>query len=116
MGLSAVPDDREGQGDAGRVTLTEAVDETIAAIDPPKSDAAVMALARKMASAIDDMSGEKLALMIGQTAPQLLKVLQELEVRSDKRRAAARSGRPNKMAGLRAAHANSPAKRKRTGS
>lgn len=115
MGLSAVPDDPEGRGDPGTATLTAAVDETIAAIDPPRSDAAVMALARKMASAIDGMEGQQLALMIGQTAPQLLKVLQELETRSDKRKSAARSGRPNRVAGLRAAHAQSPAKRKRSG-
>jgi hypothetical protein len=53
--------------------------------------------------------------MIGQTAPQLLKVLQELDARALKRQAAARSARPNRVSQLRAAHANSPAKRKRTG-
>lgn len=112
MDLHAVPDEPEGPG---TVTIAVAVDETIAALGCPKSDAAVVALARKMATAIDDMEGEQLSLMIGQTAPQLLKVLQELEARSVKRKAAARSGRPNRVAGLRAAHANSPARRKRTG-
>ena len=112
MELRAVPDEPE---DPGTVTIAEAVEETIAAIDPPKADAAVAALARKMASAIDGMHGDQLGLMIGQTAPQLLKVLQELEARAAKRRAAQRSSRPNGVAKIRAAHAASPAKRKRAG-
>jgi hypothetical protein len=110
--LHAVPDDAEGSPLA---TLSAAVDATIAAIGPPDADAAVVALARKMATVIDGMDGERLSLMIGQTAPQLLKVLQELELRSAKRRSASRSRRPNRVANLRAAHAQSPAKRKRAG-
>lgn len=112
MELRAVPDDPEGQA---AVTLAAAVDSTIAALAPQAADAAVVALARKMAVTIDGMEGERLALMIGQTAPQLLKVLQELEARAAKRRAAQRSARPSKVAGIRAAHASSPAKRKRAG-
>ena len=115
MIVHAVPDEPEGQEDPATVTIATAVDETIAALGPPKSDAAVVALARKMASAIDGMAGDQLGLMIGQTAPQLLKVLQELEARSVRRKAASRSGRPNGVAKLRAAHAQSPAKRKRAG-
>lgn len=95
--------------------IAAAVDVTIAAIAPPEADAAVVALARKMASAIDGMHGGQLGLMIGQTAPQLLKVLQELEARSVKRRAAERSSRPSRVAQIRAAHAQSPAKKKRAG-
>ena len=95
--------------------MAEAVDATIAAIGPPASDAAVVALARKMAAAIDGMGSEQLAAMIGQTAPQLLRVLQELEVRSAKRQAASRSARPSRVSQLRAAHAQHPAKRKRLG-
>jgi len=110
MDLHLVPDEPE---DGRTVTIAAAVDKTIAAIAPPDADAAVVALARKMASAIDDMQGDQLSLMIGQTAPQLLKVLQELEARSAKRRAAQRSARPNGVAKIRAAHAASPAKRKR---
>lgn len=110
MSLSAVPDEAE---DPGAVTIEAAVDKTIAAIAPPPADAAVVALARKMAVAIDGMQGEQLAAMIGQTAPQLLKVLQELEVRAARRRAVQRSARPSAVAKLRAAHAQSPAKRKR---
>jgi len=115
MSVRAVPDEPEGRGEPGMVTIAAAVDETIAAIDPPAQDAAVVALARKMASAIDGMKGEQLGLMIGQTAPQLLKVLQELDARALKRKSAARSARPNRVAQLRAAHASSPAKRKRAG-
>lgn len=113
MGVRAVPDEPEGQEGPGVVTIATAVDKTIAAIGPPDADAAVVALARKMAMAIDDMKGEQLSLMIGQTAPQLLKVLQELEGRAQRRRASSRNTRPNAVSKLRAAHANSPAKRKR---
>lgn len=115
MTLSAVPDEPEGQAAPAEVTLAAAVDSTIAALAPPAADAAVVALARKMAVTIDGMKGERLALMIGQTAPQLLKILQELEARSAKRRATQRSSRPSRVAGIRSAHAQSPAKRKRAG-
>lgn len=112
MELHAVPDEPEFPAE---VTLAVAVDSTIAALAPPEADAAVVALARKMASVIDAMEGERLALMIGQTAPQLLKVLQELDARAAKRRAAQRSSRPNRVAQIRSAHAQSPAKKKRAG-
>lgn len=113
MDLHAVPDPQPEEG--GTATIAAAVDKTIAAIDPPDADAAVVALARKMAQTIDGMEGEKLALMIGQTAPQLLKLLQELDVRAAKRRAAQRSRQPGAVAKIRSAHAQSPAKRKRAG-
>lgn len=112
MDLHAVPGEPE---DAALATVAAAVDKTIAAIGPPDADAAVVALARKMAAAIDGMEGEQLGLMIGQTAPQLLKVLQELDARAAKRAARSRQGRPNRVAQLRAAHAQSPAKRRRAG-
>lgn len=112
MDLRAVPDEPP---DAGAVSIAAAVDETIAALAPPKADAAVVALARKMAVTIDDMSDAQLPLMIGQTAPQLLKLLQELEQRAAKRSARRGSGRPSAVAGIRSAHAASPAKRKRAG-
>lgn len=116
MDLHAVPDEPEpGPGDPGTVTIASAVDVTIAALAPPAADTALVALTRKMAETIDGMEGEKLALMIGQTAPQLLKLLQELEARAAKRRAAQRSQRPGAVAKIRAAHAASPAKRKRAG-
>ena len=112
MSLSAVPDP---DPDEEPPTIASAVGVTIAALGPPDADAAVVALARKMAGAIDGMKGDQLAAMIGQTAPQLLKVLQELEVRAARRRAASRSQRPNGVARLRAAHAQSPARKKRAG-
>jgi hypothetical protein len=110
--LSAVPDPSAQEPDP---TIAAAVERTIKAVSPPASDAAVVALARKMATTIDEMSGAQAAAMIGQTAPQLLKVLQELDTRAEKRRSLARQGRPNKVSALRAAHAQSPAKRKRSG-
>ena len=110
--LHSVPDEPEP---AAEVSLAAAVDSTIAALAPPEADAAVTALARKMAAVIDGMEGERLALMIGQTAPQLLKVLQELEQRAARRRASQRPGRPSRVAQIRSAHAQSPAKRKRAG-
>ena len=113
MSVRAVPDAPEGQEGVPAVTLAAAVDEVIADISPPKSDAAVVALARKMAAAIDHMSDAQAAAMIGQTAPQFLKVLQELDARHEKRKARAGSGRQNRVAGLRAAHAQHPARRRR---
>jgi hypothetical protein len=110
--LHAVPDEPESPAE---VKLAAAVDVSIAALAPPEADAAVVALARKMATVIDDMDDERLSLMIGQTAPQLLKVLQELELRAAKRRAGQRPARPNRVANIRAAHAQSPAKKKRAG-
>lgn len=112
MELHAVPDKPEAPAE---VTLAAAVDVSIAALAPPGADAAVVALARKMAAVLDGMEGERLALMIGQTAPQLLKVLQELELRAAKRRAGQRPARPNRVAQIRSAHAQSPAKKKRAG-
>lgn len=110
MGLSAAPDPAPELP-----TIAAAVETTIGAISPPAADAAVVALARKMASAIDGMQGEQLALMIGQTAPQLLKVLAELDARASRRQAAARAAKPSQVSQLRAAHAQHPAKRKRMG-
>lgn len=112
VSVHAVPDEPDAPAE---VDLAAAVDSTIAALAPPEADAAVVALARKMAVTIDGMEGERLALMIGQTAPQLLKVLQELELRAAKRRSAARSQRPGRVAAIRAAHAASPARKKRAG-
>lgn len=109
MTLAAVPD---GAEDA---RIAPAVEVTIEALACPKADAAVVALARAVAATIDGMEGGQRGMMLGQTAPLLLKVLQELEDRSRKRRSKPGGGRPNKVAQLRAAHAQSAAKRKRAG-
>lgn len=113
MELHSVPDPPETVAIAAAVAA--AVDETIEALGCPKSDAAVVALARTVASTIDAMPGGSRVMMLGQTAPLLLKLLQELETRSVKRRSGARGGRPNQVAKLRAAHAATSAKRKRPG-
>ena len=110
MGVHAVPDPA---GTPETAAIASAVDETIEALGCPKSDAAVVALARTVAETIDAMGPGQRGMMIGQTAPLLLKLLQELETRAVKRRSGARGGRPNGVAKLRAAHAQHPAVRKR---
>ena len=116
MELHAVPDGPDGdQSPPGMVSIVVAVESTIAAIGPPEADAALVALTRKMAAVMDGMGDAQLAQMAGQTAPQLLKLLQELESRAAGRRAAQRPARPSGVAKVRAAHAASPAKRKRAG-
>jgi hypothetical protein len=110
MGVRAVPDPP-----AELPKMAVAVDETIGALGCPASDAAVVALARTVAATIDGMQAGQRGMMLGQTAPLLLKVLQELEDRSRKRRAGSRRGRANPVADMRTAHATAASKRKRTG-
>lgn len=107
MVLSAVPDLEP--------TMLAAVDATITALNCPPADAAVVALARKVARVIDVMPDGQAGMMLGQTAPLLLKTLQELEDRSRKRRSGSRGSAPSGVAKLRAAHAQSVAKRTRAG-
>ena len=111
MALTSVPDP---PAKPPRPTIAAAVDETIDALGCPKSDSAMVAAVRLVADTIDDMPAGQRGMMLGQTMPLLLKGLQELEARSVKRRSGQRGGRPSKVAQLRAAHAASPAKRKRT--
>lgn len=106
--LTPVPDP-----DPELPVIAAAVEETIEALACPKSDAAVVALARTVASTIDAMPRGQKGMMLGQTAPLLLKVLQELEDRAAKRRARAGSGRPNRIAAQRATFAAAQAKRRR---
>lgn len=107
--VHAVPDSPE----AG--PIGQAVEETIAALGCPPSDAAVVALARTTAATLDSMQPGQRGMMLGQTAPLLLKLLQELEQRAAKRRSGARGGRPNGVSQLRAAHAATKAKRAKAG-
>jgi len=107
MGLRSVPDPAE------KSRIAAAVAETIEALGCPKSDAAVAALARTVAETIDAMEGGQRGMMLGQTGPLLLRLLQELEGRAAKRRSGARGGRPNQVARLRAAHAVATKKRGR---
>jgi len=115
MNLAAVPPPPPDDPPEGQPTIAVALELTITAIAPPDSDAVVVALARKMASAIDGMKGDQLALMIGQTAPQFLKVLQELEGRAAVRRKARQAAKPSGVSKLRASHAQTVAKRQRGG-
>lgn len=110
MGLRALPDP-----DPGLPAIAQAVEVTIEALTCPQSDAAVVALARTIASTIDAMPPGQKGMMLGQTAPLLLKTLQELEDRAGKRRAASRSGRVNRVTAQRAAFAVAQSKRGRTG-
>ena len=86
--------------------LMPAVEATITAISPPDSDAALVGLARVLAHAVDRMGNAERAAMLGQTAPQLLRVLVELHKRAEVRAKAA--GKPvpdNPIEKLRRAHA-----------
>lgn len=86
--------------------LAPAIERTIAAVDPPESDAALVALARIMARTVDRMTDAERAVMLGQTAPQVLRVLVELEQRARCRREPA--GRPaaaNPVRDMRRQHA-----------
>lgn len=119
MALRAVGGGKDGpdgpEDPPGVPRMVPAVEVTIAALGCPDSDAAVVALARTIAATIDGMQGGQRGMMLGQTAPLLLKTLQELEDRSRKRRARSATGRPSKVAQLRAAHAASPGQRRRAG-
>jgi len=95
--------------------MVAALRETVAALDPPDSDKALVRLAEVTAAAIDSMPSGQLGMMLGQTAPILLKALQELEARSQKRKAMARPGKANWLQEQRAAHAQATTKRRQAG-
>lgn len=65
--------------------LAPALERTVKALDPPDADAAVVALAMILAKTIDRMGDAERAAMIGQTAPQVLRVLKELDDRAQRR-------------------------------
>ncbi len=96
--------------------VAPALRETIAALKPPASDNALVRLAEVVAATIDELEGGQRGMMLGQTAPMLLKVLVELEARAVKRRAAEHpAGRVNKVAQIRGARAAADVKRRRAG-
>lgn len=101
---------RGNVGPPDEVRVADAVRDTIAAIDCPQSDAAVAALALVTAQTIDEMPVGTKGMMLGQTGPLLLRLLQELEGRADKRRQKQGPGRGNRVAQLRAAHATTKAR------
>jgi hypothetical protein len=82
--------------------VAPALAETVKALDPPESDAALVRLAEVTAAAIDAMPVEVKGAMLGQTAPLLLKLLQELDQRADRRRKPVK-GPPSRLDQLRAA-------------
>ena len=94
---------------------SQLITPTLEALDVPASDAPLLALARRMAATIDSMPDAMAGTMLPNHAGPFLKALAELEDRAAKRRARTGSGRPNRVSQLRAAHATSPAKRKRAG-
>jgi hypothetical protein len=85
--------------------ISPALARTVKAIDPPDSDDALVALARVLAGTIDRMSNAERAAMIGQTAPQMIKVLDMLEDRARRRREPAAPKAVNPVRDMRAAHA-----------
>jgi hypothetical protein len=99
MSVRPVPDLPDTLG------ILPAVEVTIGALGCPPADAAVVALARTVAVTIDEMDDDQRAVMLGQTAPLLLKLLQELDTRAQRRRPQPGAGRANKVAQLRTAHA-----------
>ena len=86
--------------------IAPGVERAIAAVDPPDSDAGLVALARVLSVTLDRMDDEQRALMLGQTSPQLLRVLVELDRRAQRREKPAEQGPPSRLDQLRAAHAS----------
>ncbi len=95
--------------------ILPAVEVTIGALDCPAQDAAVVALARTVAVTIDEMDDDQRGMMLGQTAPLLLKLLQELEDRSRRRRSSSGGRKANPVQVMRSAHVTAASKRKRAG-
>jgi hypothetical protein len=103
---------------AGMTNLRDAshlIEPTLAELEVPASDAPLLALARRMAATIDAMPDAMAGTMLPNHAGPFLKALAELEDRAAKRRARTGAGRPNRVSQLRAAHASTAARRKRTG-
>ena len=100
-------------------TLAAALKVTVAALNAPESDAALIRVAEVLAEVIDAMElGQRLSLLPQHTG-QLVKVLAELEARAAKRRAPA-APEPGKVPAnpideLRRAHAKRAARGGRTG-
>src|SRR5258708_12083249 len=77
--------------DAGEL-ISPALAETVAAIGPPEADAALVRLTAVVASSIDHMAPAVRDVMLGQTAPLLLKLLQELDKRAMRRQQPGKGG------------------------
>lgn len=113
--LEPVPDAAERDPEE---LLAPAVETTLGALALGGRDAGIAQVARRLARAIDDAKDPAAALRV--LGPQLHKALEALGATpaSRARMPAAktpRQGPPSALAQLRAAHANSPAVRKRRG-
>jgi hypothetical protein len=86
--------------DAGQ-QIGPAVEVMVAELDPPPSDAPLLALVRRQARVIDAMPDAVAVSMLPNHTGQLLKALGELEDRARRRRAS-RPGAPNPVRELRA--------------
>ncbi len=82
--------------------VVPALARTLRALDPPDEDAAVVKLAEVVAQALDRMNDSQRTAMAGQTVPQLLKLLQELDARA-RRRGQRPSRAPGALEALRGA-------------
>ena len=85
--------------------LGPAVERTIAALDPPDGDAALVALVRRQAAIIDAMPPAVASAMLPNHTGQFLKALAELQARAAKRGQLA-DERPSKLDQLRAARSS----------
>jgi len=105
------PVDDPGQRDPDELLLPS-VDATIEALKLGPEHEAVAQLARRYAAAIDKAKDPAAALRA--LGPSLTKILQELQATPASRPAKRpERGTPNRIAALRAAHAQHPAVRKR---
>lgn len=95
--------------------IEPAVTAMVTALECPVSDRPLVALALRVAATIDAMPDAIAATMLPNHAGPMIKILAELEARAVKRRAADRTGRPNRVAQLRTAHAAATSKRGRAG-
>ena len=97
--------------------LLPAVEQSIEALQLGERDQAVAQLARVLAQPIDESANQSVALRV--LGPQLQKALEAIggtpASRARLPKKTAHRSTPNRIAQLRAAHANSPAVRKRHG-
>lgn len=91
--------------------LTPALERALAAADLPESDVALVALTKVLAAAIDRMSNDERARMLGQTAPLYLKALVELDRRAARRGEPERPAQPNWLEAQREARARRDTRR-----
>jgi len=90
--------------------LKPALDRAIAATEPPDADAPLVALAMTLAGTLDRMSRAERRAMLGQTAPQLLRGLVELDRRAARRVKPVKRP-PSRLDEMRSARAASDARR-----